>query len=561
MPAFEPLRAGFRELNRLLIDSQQWDARHEARQAEQELQRTQYLHGLEQQAFQNHMKMAAHELALRGEDRLAEATAQNILESQHRMDMANKRYGLDVNQDARAASKLEMEREAHRQDMIQQKAKTDEILYQTEPVALSFSGMLPQRFMENNEFMTALNESIAAPEGFVVNPDGSAALVDGEPVMIKRNIIAREYAPRVRALMSAYDDTPQVMENQLETMTKQYDDLKKVAAQKSPYRRHEAAAAKKQMASLEPQMMEAAQQLSPAGMLDYHRNKADELSQYALWLESMGDSELANRVASGITHHQTAIRSIEDDLRAAGETTEAKRPAMFQAWQKDIGEDGRSVPAGKWSYDWTNLEAPWVEMSSGQRYKQLPTNITFDEPYETISKEGVGEGPAVLPGTLTEKEMLKFPQFGKEDQLGKLFYPDALKPTVQTLRQVTNSIFKNRFNENPARRKDANLEAQRLVTTMAGRYFNNVDEIRAMDSDLIKAAYIGYVDAGQIKPKSKRPSLKDMKQAIIDKEYRDYAKAMKKIAGNPRINVARPNKHLRGVLEGLSVQETYSGIQ
>ena len=55
MAAYEAIRDSFREFNRTLIDSQQWNAQHELSMSDRQLKQTMLLNQLNQQEFNNRM--------------------------------------------------------------------------------------------------------------------------------------------------------------------------------------------------------------------------------------------------------------------------------------------------------------------------------------------------------------------------------------------------------------------------------------------------------------------------------------------------------------------------
>jgi hypothetical protein len=57
MAKFDALREGFREMNNMLIDSQQWDEKHKANEADRQFRGIMLQNNLEQRAFENGMAL------------------------------------------------------------------------------------------------------------------------------------------------------------------------------------------------------------------------------------------------------------------------------------------------------------------------------------------------------------------------------------------------------------------------------------------------------------------------------------------------------------------------
>ena len=78
MAAYEPIRDSFREFNRMLTDSQSWNARHASSTADRELKQTMLLNQLEQQKFSNEMTTRAMVISEEGNDRAADKLREDI---------------------------------------------------------------------------------------------------------------------------------------------------------------------------------------------------------------------------------------------------------------------------------------------------------------------------------------------------------------------------------------------------------------------------------------------------------------------------------------------------
>ena len=100
MAAYEAIRDSFREFNRTLIDSQQWNAQHESNMADRQLKEKMLMNQLNQQTFSNRMQEERLRLAgesnKQGAHRLAETIRNNDRQFTFNQNKFNKEHNLEI---------------------------------------------------------------------------------------------------------------------------------------------------------------------------------------------------------------------------------------------------------------------------------------------------------------------------------------------------------------------------------------------------------------------------------------------------------------------------------
>jgi hypothetical protein len=139
MALYQPLRDAFNDLNKMIVDSQQWDERHAAREADNKYRHAVQMANIKQQNFQNDMSVKAYDLRERGEDRAADAAEQRILENKRNYDLSSKIH--QFNKDKFADTE-----NSRRLNESKTRAELNKILEPTVPVRADFNGMFSQRF-------------------------------------------------------------------------------------------------------------------------------------------------------------------------------------------------------------------------------------------------------------------------------------------------------------------------------------------------------------------------------------------------------------------------------
>jgi hypothetical protein len=375
MAKYDPIRDSFREWNRLLIDSAQWDELHAQREADKQYKHSRLISQLQQQEFDNRMSEKRYNLALMGEERIANNMA-------FTQDMQRKQYDLDVKAAGRSKRQLELAEAKAQRERQKFEVEMEHATRLTTPRDLDLNGIIPGDLRENGAFMTDLNEFAGEMGAFVdsdlvvktLNEDGSSSAVQMKP------IDQGELAPALMGLVAKHNDPVANAKSNIEKLNLQRSDLKKIINKDSAILKDKAQA-KRMIKKIDAQLREQYSTFLPENVKQSYGQRALELTQSAIWMRQRGMGDAAVNLEK--MAQDFAERSI-----AAGGQRDGKGNNMVQLYNREL-KKGKAVGAGKASYNTIDNTYTYPD-SKGELVTSttLPNNLTTVKPSEPTAESG-----------------------------------------------------------------------------------------------------------------------------------------------------------------------------
>jgi len=352
MTIYEPLREGFREFNRLLLDSQQWDAKHQAAAAQQERENTRLQSQLELQQFNKEMAMHNLELSKRGEQRAVtrlradlenaeknylladkqfkETQKQNKIRNDRNsvidvMNFENQQHAQQIaeNTDARAEVAAAERTAMHKQnlektknELVKVRDEARKIRDRSTPRQVDLSALAGNDLLENGkqELISYLNQNNPKIADIQNNIPVDK---NGNPVLISANDLTKIY-PGLATLAAKYDDRNRVVQKNIEALRGKHKELKSfVASTKNKHKgKHmkDVAIANREIKVLEKQIKQHEAFFTPQGQLNYHQEEADEAQNRATMLLDMGQTNQAAVAEKQAAHHRENVEIITKQM-------------------------------------------------------------------------------------------------------------------------------------------------------------------------------------------------------------------------------------------------------
>jgi len=342
MAAYEAIRDSFREFNRTLIDSQQWNAQHESRMADQQLKETMLMNQLNQQTFSNRMEQERLRLSGQSNNIGAERLAEQIRNNQARFDADQKKwaeqYQLEQDKinnlktDRAIKNKLaaEKNREAKETaDLLQKQTELTnaKLMRDADTVAKSnvpTRVIIPPTVINNPEVYDKVADEILIKTGGSIGEDNVVLDKHGKELMLPLHEQLR-FNYKIKALEAVHDNKPKRMQDEMEILLRtKSNNESRMKNMRSSYAQHERASIKQQNNKMDAKIKEYNKYLdsldTPQGQAAYHRYKAKNIRIAASKLSSKefgNDPEVAKQFI--------AIAEEEEALAATLIGTENKR--------------------------------------------------------------------------------------------------------------------------------------------------------------------------------------------------------------------------------------------
>ena len=374
MAQYDALRDAFGSFNKMLLDSQQWEEKHAAIEADRQFKHTILKGDMMQREFQNQMAKNDYKLRERGESRIADS-------QKFQQDMSIKNYNLAKAQAGRDQTKLEQATATFQQQMQINAVAAHKANQLTTEAPLSFTGVLSPDDLANPKIMEPLKQHLA-PLGMTVGPDGIAVGQDGKPVQMKP-LDQGDFTPFISGLKEMNNDGHANTEASLSTIQEQSKQLKSViATAKGPYGWRDRAGARVQLASLNAEASKLQQFYTPRGQIQYQTQKVQSLANSANWARQRGQEDAAKAMETKALKHLDALEA----LRKGQNVGEGN--ALQDVWATELKDDGSAQWVGKGVYNKNNNTWTMANSSTGQLMSGsvLPNGLQAVKPTERIYK-------------------------------------------------------------------------------------------------------------------------------------------------------------------------------
>jgi hypothetical protein len=330
MAAYEALRDSFREFNRLMIDSQQWDDKHELNKMQEQRQDKMLVSQLENQQFDETMRIKQNTLAERGFERDSE---QQILDNDHRrfqesiskdqlgISQANLQENIKngtlnranaVSQENRLKTEEDRAAKRFEAEKLRVESNIDDSLYQISTQTIDINqGLGTDRYLlQDPEYLDRANQ-ILRNEGIegTLGEDGIVRDENGKeiPMMVRdqSNLRIKLYGEADRM-----SDTPAKALRQADNAALKIQSVQKQmnSLSNSPHVQHEKAGYKVQINKLKSEIRKMQSIASPMGIINWHSNKAEALENRGRQFLNRKDTDQANQFFDEASAHRDAAR-------------------------------------------------------------------------------------------------------------------------------------------------------------------------------------------------------------------------------------------------------------
>ena len=389
MALYDPIRDGFNEFNRMLIDAQQWDAQHQQRQADVTHRNNVLESNLVQRAFENKMAEERQLLAARGDDR-AERQFKELMENND----FNQGIAIRTIEQTEATGRRQAEiwadnKKTNALNYIKLGAQVKDLTRKYTPTDVDLNGIIPNHLRKDPVYMERANaklREVLGPDAymeddlFVKQYDGTT----GQGTVIQLEPIEqRKYLPVIQALNAEFNDPNGNAKRNIETLTEQQAKLKSVIANThgSGYSLAERAMAKRNVKKLESEINNQYSTFKPENAMHQYRNRAESIAAGAQWNMANGFE------AEGLEQQKLAVDLWEKSI--AAEKTAKKEP--LTVWKRELDKNGAAVAVDTVRFNSVNEKLDrWTKDEEGNdvlvSLPSLPANETLEKPTERIWK-------------------------------------------------------------------------------------------------------------------------------------------------------------------------------
>jgi hypothetical protein len=416
----------------MIVDSQQWDERHAAREADNEYRHAVLKSNLQQRSFENDMAEQTMEIRRNGDQRAADAAERAIFES-------NRNYKL--NQDAAAFDKTKFAETQERNKLLNEETqlKIDELKIPSTPTRVDLNGLISPRLAKNSGFMGELNEW-AGERNMIIGDDliGMSADADGNysETLASPNEQVK-YAPFVRGLAAKYDNPIDNIKEDMVVLEEYRQELKKQTVGTDNYNLKERAEAKRNMKVVEAELASQKQALlDPETAKEAYGRRAQEMQGAADWLRLQGANDAAD-------DYSTGAMKLLDNALAADKTSKGQR---IQTWKPELTNNA-SVPGPSLVFDtvtemytgkYTDADGNIQEISVPQ---VSDLGLVTDEPTPLSAAErGLG-GDSEVKGGMTDAQMINFQKDFAADGMAAMFASQEATAMKETMGELTTANY------------------------------------------------------------------------------------------------------------------------
>ena len=383
MAQFDALRDAFNGFNNMLLDSQQWDEKHKAREADREYKHTILRGDMMQREFQNNMAKNDYKLRERGEDRLADS-----LQFTQKMQLEDQkmRIAADGRDQKKAAATLrQME-----QELVTGSVAAAEAEKMTDPSApFDVNGLLSPEQLQNPSIMENLNKHTGQQYGFLVGEDGIGRNADekGTPFTMAK-IDQKDLEPYILGLVETYDDKFGNALDQKLQLTETIKTAKATAkSSDSIYTGQQRGMANAQKNRAEAELRKVNQFFSPRGQMQFQQQEIANLTGIAGWNRERNNESAARAAEAKALRHMDALEALRKGI-----TNPVTGGKDTDIWATELKDDGSAQWLGKANYK--DNVFTWAEGEQLAQGIALPEGVQAVKPTERIYKpnESAGSG-------------------------------------------------------------------------------------------------------------------------------------------------------------------------
>ena len=503
MAAYEAIRDSFREFNRTLIDSQQWNAQHEISMADRQLKQTMLLNQLNQQQVNNRLAQERIGIAREGnaiavqrnaalDNQFKQTHAETV--SYHRNQFAHQEATLKASiannklshEDRQAAmdglaalrkQQLAKEVQSTKQlENINEKAE-NELSILREGNKLS-PVIIDPKEINNPIVLDKVKDYLLINHSASLNENGEAIDKYGQPLQMKKYQQA-QYKHLIKAEQAANLDRYSATINDLNIIKQTKSKLdNQVANRKSIYTKNESMMMKRQSNLLAAAIEDKTNFLN---RLDTPQGQATELRFQATQIESAAD-KLSNPIYGDKPYEAANYITKANDLRK---------------------------------------QATAIEVAENNRFKEMAkANATVT---------------STAKGGLNENQMLNVEDIYKISTPAGVMLSDSIKPKIGTVKNVINIRYQKGGRSEEDRlnyREDTVAKIDEYETN----YHNSIAELSQLNREEIDKFLITY----NIIPKNN--STESKRQALKNYTYEYFKNSVRELAGDDSIMVYKPNK-------------------
>ena len=503
MAAYEAIRDSFREFNRTLIDSQQWNAQHEVSMADRQLKQTMLLNQLNQQQVNNRLAQERIGIAREGnaiavqrnaalDNQFKQTHAETIKyhrdqfkhqEKQLQVQIDNNKLSHEDRQAAMVGLKALREQQLAKETEATTQLKNINEKAENELSILREGNKLSPVIIDPKEISNPVvadkaKDFLLINYGASLNENGDAIGKDGQPFLMKKYQQA-QYKHLIKAEQAANLDRRSTTIAELNVIKQTKSKLdNQVANRKSIYSKHEAAMMKRQS-----NLMDAAieDKTNFINKLDTPQGQAAELRFQATQIESAAD-KLSNPIYGDKPYEAANYITKANDLRK---------------------------------------QATAIEVAEINRLKEIAkANAT---------------GTSAAKGGLNENQMLNVEEIYKISTPAGVMLSDAIKPKIGTVKNVINTRYQKGGRSEEERlnyREDTVAKIDKYEKT----YHESIKELNDLSNEDIDRFLKTYnITPDNYDKKSKIEALKNF-------TYRDFRDKVRSLAGDESIMVYKPNK-------------------
>ena len=402
MALYDPIRDGFREFNRMLEDSQQWDAAHAQRAADTKYKNTVLQSSLVQREFENQMSEKRQLLLDRGDvraekqlDLTTKTTNQALMVGLRQLEIANLQENRAADNGVRAAETHTAVMKNYAQTLRSATAAANKATQPYTAIDVDLNAVVGER-KNNPEYMDRLNTNLRNIVGedayieddlFVKRYDGTtgeSTVLRAEPAETKK------YLPVILALNAEFDSPAKNAMRNIEKLTDQQDQLKAIANSRhgSSYALTERAMAKRAVNKLDVILKDQYSTFRPDTAAEQYTNRANMIATGAEW-----------DTANGFPEEGLAKFKIAEQLRmqaiAAKNIVKGERTPI---WKRELSKEGKAIPVDE--VVWNTISETYtrtVKDKDGNETRiemgTLPADETAEKPTEDyLSKKDAASG-------------------------------------------------------------------------------------------------------------------------------------------------------------------------
>ena len=473
MAQFDALRDAFNGFNNMLLDSQQWDEKHKAREADREYKHTILRGDMMQREFQNNMAKNDYKLRERGEDRLADS-----LQFTQKMQLEDQkmRIAADGRDQKKAAATLrQME-----QELVTGSVAAAEAEKMTDPSSpFDVNGLLSPEQLQNPSIMENLNKHTGQQYGFLVGEDGIGRNADekGTPFTMAK-IDQKDLEPYILGLVETYDDKFGNALDQKLQLTETIKTAKATAkSSDSIYTGQQRGMANAQKNRAEAELRKVNQFFSPRGQMQFQQQEIANLTGIAGWNRERNNESAARAAETKALRHMDALEALRKGI-----TNPVTGGKDTDIWATELKDDGSAQWLGKGNFK----DNQWTFEYEGQLVQGLSlapgTQAVKPTEFVGMTKATGGGSEKERTGGLSGAGMTDFSDVLKIDGMTKAVASQEFKGLADTLSFAVTMFYDSnpQLHQSTEGRQVAREHVLQFKNQTETEYWFNDDEIDSL---------------------------------------------------------------------------------